>query len=122
MQNTFLNCFNSRNLKNTLHRCDRAMIYIFIAGSYFPWLEIEQLPQGTWASSMRWGVWVLAALGILYQQTFHEKYKRLEIIFYLFMGIGPCLPILTHVIHCRYFLTIFPNECVFSTTSPASVN
>ncbi|CAH0564063.1 unnamed protein product [Brassicogethes aeneus] len=88
-------CNKHRNLKDVLHRCDRGMIYIFIAGSYFPWLTIEQLPNEGWASSMNWIVWVMAFLGIVYQQTFHEKYKTLETLFYLFMGIGPSLTILT---------------------------
>lgn len=87
-------CQNHRCLKDVLHRCDRAIIYIFIAGSYFPWLTIEQLPQQGWASHMRWVIWIMALLGILYQQIFHEKYKKLEIIFYLIMGICPVLPII----------------------------
>lgn len=90
-------CNKHRNLKDVLHRCDRGMIYIFIAGSYFPWLTIEQLPIEGWSSSMSWIVWVLAFLGIIYQQTFHEKYKTLETLFYLFMGLGPSLTILTEV-------------------------
>lgn len=86
-----------RRLRHILHRCDRAMIYIFIAGSYFPWLTIQELPTHGWSSSMKWFVWLLAILGITYQQTFHEKYKCLETIFYLIMGIGPSLFIICEV-------------------------
>ncbi|XP_060521554.1 monocyte to macrophage differentiation factor 2 isoform X2 [Cylas formicarius] len=96
---TFFHCtFYLRHysiLKELLHRCDRAMIYIFIAGSYFPWLTIEQIPNNGWASSMKWFVWVMALMGITYQQIFHEKYKRLEMIFYLIMGIFPAIPIIS---------------------------
>lgn len=87
----------SRTLKDVLHRCDRGMIYIFIAGSYFPWLTIEQLPQEGVSSHMRWVIWIMAIMGVVYQQIFHEKYKKLEIIFYLIMGICPVLPILSEV-------------------------
>ncbi|XP_023013698.1 monocyte to macrophage differentiation factor isoform X2 [Leptinotarsa decemlineata] len=87
-------CNKYRQLKDILHRCDRAMIYIFIAGSYFPWLTLEQLPQEGWASQMRWIVWFLAVIGVTYQQIFHEKYKMLEVIFYVVMGLGPVLPII----------------------------
>lgn len=73
------------------------MIYVFIAGSYFPWLTLEPLPLEGWASQMRWIVWFLAVMGIIYQQIFHEKYKMLETIFYLIMGIGPIFPILPEV-------------------------
>uniref|UniRef100_A0AAR5PGY8 Monocyte to macrophage differentiation factor 2 n=1 Tax=Dendroctonus ponderosae TaxID=77166 RepID=A0AAR5PGY8_DENPD len=90
-------CQNQRTLKDILHRCDRGMIYIFIAGSYFPWLTIEKLPQEGWASHMRWVTWLMAIMGVIYQQIFHEKYKRLEIIFYLIMGICPVLPILSEL-------------------------
>ncbi|KAF5285881.1 hypothetical protein FQA39_LY04342 [Lamprigera yunnana] len=78
-----------RPWKDALHRCDRAMIYIFIAGSYFPWLTLQPLPSNCWASSMKWLIWLLAALGILYQQAFHEKYKMLETLCYIFMGLFP---------------------------------
>lgn len=73
------------------------MIYIFIAGSYFPWLTIEKLPQEGWSSYMHWVIWIMALMGIIYQQIFHEKYKKLEIIFYLIMGFVPVLPILSEV-------------------------
>lgn len=86
-----------RQLKDVLHRCDRAMIYIFIAGSYFPWLSLQQLPEEGWSSVMRWFVWILAAMGIGYQQAFHEKYKSLETIIYLIMGVGPSVPLMTEV-------------------------
>lgn len=91
---TFYFC---RTLKDVLHRCDRGMIYIFIAGSYFPWLTIEKLPQEGWSSHMHLVIWIMAFMGIIYQQIFHEKYKRLEIIFYLIMGFVPVLPILSEV-------------------------
>lgn len=96
-KHTIQNNFHCRQLKDVLHRCDRAMIYIFIAGSYFPWLTIHQLPEEGWSSLMRWLVWLGAAIGIGYQQAFHEKYKRLETIIYMIMGIGPSLPLITEV-------------------------
>lgn len=75
----------NRNLKDVLHRCDRAMIYVFIAGSYYPWLTIAVEAKASWT------VWLLAAGGILYQQLFHERYKCLETCLYLVMGIGPAV-------------------------------
>lgn len=78
----------NRSLVNFLHRCDRAVIYIFIAGSYFPWLTVHALKTNM-ASGMKMYVWILALLGIIYQQVFHEKYKTLEIVLYLAMGFVP---------------------------------
>lgn len=84
------------NLRHVLHRCDRAMIYIFIAGSYFPWLTISKFPvEGGWAMSMRWMVWLMALIGILYQQLFHEQYKSLETVLYIIMGLSPALLIVS---------------------------
>lgn len=80
-----------------LHRSDRAMIYVFIAASYFPWLTIQPFPLTGWTAELWWIVWVLASLGILYQQLFHERYKCLETCFYLFMGIVPSIAIISMV-------------------------
>ncbi|XP_017889068.1 monocyte to macrophage differentiation factor 2 isoform X1 [Ceratina calcarata] len=87
-------CNNNRQLKDTLHRCDRAMIYIFIAASYFPWLNVDHFPDDELLFAMRYAVWIMAILGILYQQIFHERYKMLETLFYLLMGIGPSVAII----------------------------
>lgn len=86
-----------RQLKDMLHRGDRAMIYVFIAASYFPWLTIQPFPLTGWTAELWWIVWVLASLGILYQQLFHEQYKCLETFFYLLMGIVPSIAIISMV-------------------------
>nr|CAI5845848.1 unnamed protein product [Callosobruchus analis] len=87
-------CNKHKQLKDVLHRCDRAMIYMFIAGTYFPWLTLEPLPHDGLAAHMRWAVWLLAFLGIIYQQLFHEQYKMLETLAYLVMGCGPSMIIM----------------------------
>lgn len=106
-------CTKSK-VRDVLHRGDRAMIYIFIASSYFPWLSLSpHLTSGgmmdrssslistlvSWiglnslaADDFRWFVWFMAAVGILYQQIFHEKYKWLETVFYVLIGLLPSLP------------------------------
>jgi len=77
--------------KELLHRSDRAMIYLFIAGSYTPWLNLRHL-DGV-SVELRWAVWLLATLGILYQQIFHERYKALETTFYVVIALLPSLAI-----------------------------
>ncbi|XP_076635931.1 monocyte to macrophage differentiation factor 2 isoform X1 [Colletes latitarsis] len=84
----------NRQLKDALHRFDRAMIYIFIAASYFPWLNIDHFPDDELLCVMRYAIWIMAILGILYQQIFHEQYKMLETLIYLLMGIGPSIAII----------------------------
>lgn len=73
------------------------MIYIFIAASYFPWLNVDHFPNDKLLFTMRYAVWIMAILGILYQQIFHERYKMLETIFYLIIGIGPSYAIINAV-------------------------
>ncbi|MPC69415.1 Monocyte to macrophage differentiation factor 2 [Portunus trituberculatus] len=86
-----------RKLKEVLHRGDRAMIYVFIATSYTPWLLLRPLPQDSWTLHLRWGIWVLAVVGILYQQMFHERFKMLETVFYLVIGIMPSMAVMNMV-------------------------
>ncbi|XP_035220508.1 monocyte to macrophage differentiation factor 2-like [Stegodyphus dumicola] len=78
-----------RSLKEALHLCDRAIIYIFIAASYTPWLMLKDAERNFWTQNLSWIVWTMAVLGIVYQYYFHEKYKTLETLFYLVIGITP---------------------------------
>lgn len=87
-------CNRNRPLKDVLHRCDRAMIYIFIAGSYYPWLSLGHMSHPEIVSVVKWCVWLMAILGIIYQQMFHEQYKCLETLFYIVIGLGPSLVII----------------------------
>ncbi|XP_055373250.1 monocyte to macrophage differentiation factor [Condylostylus longicornis] len=96
---SYVNCCKghrrNRQIKDVFHRCDRAMIYVFIAGSYFPWLHLVHFaPYSLVFESLQWIIWVLAALGITYQQIFHERFKCLETFLYIVMGLGPSLVVL----------------------------
>lgn len=93
-----------------LHRCDRAMIYIFIAATYYPWLMIQDFSDDILIPLMKYFIWVMALLGILYQQIFHEQYKKLEIVFYLLMGIGPGAPFLLEVNNFFYIYFFIINN------------
>ncbi len=42
-------------------------------------------------------VWLAAGFGIAYQVVFHEKYKLLEIFFYLVIGICPSIVVIDMV-------------------------
>ena len=58
----------------------------------------------------RWAVWLLALLGITYQQLFHEKYKALETTFYVLIATLPSLAVLEMVrfyyVHVKSFLNL----------------
>lgn len=74
-------------LRTFFHIGDRAVIYIFIAASYTPWLLLKDYNR--WSATVLCVVWAAAIFGIIYQYTFHERYKWLEIIFYLSTGVLP---------------------------------
>lgn len=40
---------------------------------------------------------MLAVVGIVYQQVFHERFKMLETVFYLVIGILPALAVMDMV-------------------------
>lgn len=79
-------------LKNVFHIGDRAVIYVFIASSYTPWLMLKDF--NSWNITMLFIVWVSAMLGILYQYSYHEQYKWLETSLYVVIGITPSIIIL----------------------------
>ncbi|XP_075847243.1 monocyte to macrophage differentiation factor isoform X1 [Microtus pennsylvanicus] len=78
-----------RTVEHCFHMCDRMVIYFFIAASYTPWLNLREL--GPLASHMRWFIWLMAAGGTIYVFLYHEKYKVVELFFYLTMGFSPAL-------------------------------
>ena len=84
--------------RDLFHRGDRAMIYLFIAGSYTPWLTLKSYQPNGWASQLSWAIWILACLGIIYQQLFHERYKWLETTIYLTVALAPAIAVYEMVI------------------------
>lgn len=80
-------------IRDLLHRGDRAMIYLFIAGSYTPWLTLKAYDSNGWSVQLNWVIWILATLGIIYQQIFHERYKWLETTIYMTVALAPSLAV-----------------------------
>ncbi|KAM4632258.1 monocyte to macrophage differentiation factor 2 isoform 2-T2 [Discoglossus pictus] len=50
---------------------------------------------GPWASHMRWFIWIMATIGNIYVLFFHERYKLVELLCYVVMGLFPALVILS---------------------------
>uniref|UniRef100_A0A8C5QWU1 Monocyte to macrophage differentiation associated n=1 Tax=Leptobrachium leishanense TaxID=445787 RepID=A0A8C5QWU1_9ANUR len=85
-----------RTIEHCFHMCDRMVIYFFIAASYAPWLNLREL--GPMASHMRWFIWLMAVGGTVYVFLYHERYKIVELLFYLAMGFSPALVVTSMVI------------------------
>ena len=77
------------------------MIYLFIAGSYTPWLTLKSYHQDGWSIQLSWIIWIWASLGILYQQMFHERYKWLETTIYVTIALAPSLAVFEMVSPAR---------------------
>ncbi|XP_076447612.1 monocyte to macrophage differentiation factor 2-like [Babylonia areolata] len=78
--------------KTFFHIGDRAVIYIFIASSYTPWLLLKEFHS--WSEEVLFIVWFMAVGGILYQYIFHEQYKWLEVLLYMVIGFCPAVVVL----------------------------
>lgn len=72
-------------------KSDRAVIYLFIAASYSPWLFLLSLPEDKLLVHLRWLIWVLAILGISFELTISRGHPILGIIFYVLYGVVPAL-------------------------------
>lgn len=70
--------------KKVLRHFDHTAIYIFIAGTYTPFLLIGI--QGVMGWTILAIVWVMAAAGILWKIFFLGRFNVLDTILYLFMG------------------------------------
>ncbi len=59
--------FDFRRLIETLRKSDRAVIYLFIAASYTPWLFLVPLPEDKLFTHFRWLIWLLAGTGVFFE-------------------------------------------------------
>ncbi|XKL67239.1 hypothetical protein PGB90_010659 [Kerria lacca] len=80
---------DNKKLTDNLRKSDRAVIYLFMAACYSPWLFLIQMPQNVLFLNLRWLIWLLAFLGVLFEMTCSRRYPALGIIFYLLYGIVP---------------------------------
>jgi hemolysin III len=71
--------------KSVLLVCDHAAIYLFIAGTYTPFLL--GVLRGAWGSALLIAIWVLALAGVAFKVIGGPgKYPRLSTSIYLAMG------------------------------------
>lgn len=74
----------SSHLKMHFARLDQASIFLFIAGSYTPFLGL--ISKTAIGSSMMVAVWGLAAAGIALKLFVPDRFGRIAIILYLAIG------------------------------------
>ncbi|MCX7894864.1 MAG: hemolysin III family protein [Thermoanaerobaculum sp.] len=71
-------------LKRIMRMVDHAMIFVLIAGTYTPFCLVTL--QGPWGNGLLLVVWLLAALGIVYETTLLGRFKVFSVLLYLSLG------------------------------------
>lgn len=99
---TLYHSFRARHLKRVLRVVDHIAIYLFIAGTYTPFLLV------LFSGPVQWGllvaVWTMALAGTVFKLFFTGLYDRISTLLYLGMGwmiliaLGPLLEVTP--LHC----------------------
>ncbi len=84
LASTLYHGFQNPRLKRVLRTVDHAAIYVFIAGTYTPFLLISlQSPKG-WTLLVV--IWTMALAGILWKIFFLGRFEVMATIFYVIMS------------------------------------
>ncbi|TKR61281.1 hypothetical protein L596_028408 [Steinernema carpocapsae] len=93
-------CHKIRPFRRFLSFMDRAAIFLFIAGSYTPWLTL--MDTGKMGTAVCRAIWVAAIGGIVYHQTsIHTKYPKAEAFIYLIVAVLPATVLVSTMIHYK---------------------
>ncbi len=84
LASTLYHSIHKPGARHVLHIIDRAAIYLLIAGTYTPYLLVPL--RGALGWSLFGVIWGLAALGIIFQAVFFNRFKIFSILTYLGMG------------------------------------
>lgn len=100
--------------KSVLRRCDRAMIFVMIAGSYTPFV-LTAFSPGT-GRALCVVVWAMAALGVSLCLTWERPSERLSIALYLSMGwlVLAILPPLMTAVSATVLILLLAGGVVYS--------
>ena len=84
LASTLYHGFQQPRLKRILRRVDHAAIYVFIAGTYTPFILVSlREPKGWMLLAIIWG---MAIAGIIWKIFFLGKLEVLATMFYVLMG------------------------------------
>ncbi|BAU27782.1 channel protein (hemolysin III family) [Aneurinibacillus soli] len=84
LSSTLLHSFPEGKVKDILEVFDHSSIYLFIAGSYTPFLFI--IVKGTLGWTLFAIVWGMAICGIVFKMFFVKKFLFLSTLLYILMG------------------------------------
>lgn len=81
---TLVHSFKEGKVKDLFEFFDHSSIYIFIAGTYTPFMLVAV--RGTLGWSLFGVVWGIAIFGVVFKAFFVKKFLFMSTIFYLIMG------------------------------------
>ncbi|GIP21388.1 hemolysin III family protein [Paenibacillus sp. J22TS3] len=81
---TLVHSFKEGKLKDLFEFFDHSSIYLYIAGTYTPFLLVAI--RGTLGWSLFGVVWGIALLGVVFKAYFVKRFLFLSTLFYLLMG------------------------------------
>lgn len=70
--------------KDLLRRIDHAAIFVMIAGTYTPFLAVKI--DGAWGRWLLLYVWAVAGVGVILKLVWVNRFVRLSVVLYLFLG------------------------------------
>ena len=81
---TIYHSVRSSRIKSIFRRIDHSAIYLLIAGTYTPVILISL--RTTWVVFLLPVIWIMAIIGIYIKSFNIDKYEKLSLFFYIFMG------------------------------------
>jgi hemolysin III len=78
------NASRSPKHRDLLRRFDHAAIFVMIAGTYTPFLAMKI--DGIWGQWLLVYVWVVAGVGVVLKLIWVNRFARLSVALYLFLG------------------------------------
>ena len=70
--------------KDLLRRIDHAAIFVMIAGTYTPLVAVKM--DGAWSRWLLLYVWAVAGTGVMLKLIWVNRFARLSVVLYLFLG------------------------------------
>ncbi|MBA9088497.1 hemolysin III [Fontibacillus solani] len=84
LNSTLVHSFKEGKVKDLFEFLDHSSIYIFIAGTYTPFMLVAI--RGPLGWSLFGTVWGIALLGVLFKAFFVKRFLFMSTIFYIIMG------------------------------------
>lgn len=84
LASTLYHSVQRAHVKKSLKIFDHCAIYLLIAGTYTPFMLISL--RGAWGYTMTAIIWSLALFGVIFKIFYTEKFPKLSLFTYIFMG------------------------------------